>query len=118
MRIDILSITKTELKYKINSLEHKTAAMIGSTRNGGWTSASIERRGSARLRTLKGGLIIFGTAPAVECIIRNMSESGALLAVNSAGIPDKFTLLIKPEMRKRDCQVIWRSTDKLGVRFL
>lgn len=77
-----------------------------------------ENRISPRLRTLKGGLIIFGTAPAVECVIRNMSETGALIAVTPFGIPDEFTLVIKPEMRKRACRVAWRTADKIGVRFV
>ncbi len=77
-----------------------------------------ENRAHPRLRTLKGGLIIFGTAAAIDCVIRNMSETGALLAVNPFGIPDEFTLVIKPEMRKRACQVAWRSVEKMGVRFV
>lgn len=77
-----------------------------------------EHRGSPRLRTLKGGLILFGTAPAFDCVIRNMSDTGALLVVNPVGIPDEFTLVIKPEMRKRACRVAWRSADKIGVRFV
>ena len=77
-----------------------------------------EHRALPRLRTLKGGLILFGTAPAVDCTIRNMSEKGALLVVNPVGIPDEFTLVIKPEMIKRPCRVAWRSADKIGVRFV
>ena len=77
-----------------------------------------EHRTSPRLRTLKGGLIIFGAAPAVDCIIRNMSDTGALLVVNPVGIPEEFALIIKPEMRKRPCQIIWRSADKIGIRFV
>lgn len=77
-----------------------------------------EKRRSPRLRTLKGGMIIFGTAPAVDCIIRNLSETGALLVVNSAGIPDEFALVIKPEMLKRKCRVVWRSVDRIGASFV
>lgn len=77
-----------------------------------------ERRNIPRLRTLKGGLIQFGTAPSFECTIRNMSDAGALLMVNPAGIPDEFTLVIKPEMIKRPCRVAWRSADKIGVSFI
>ena len=31
-----------------------------------------ERRGVPRLRTFKGGSIIFGLAPSIDCIIRNL----------------------------------------------
>ena len=71
-----------------------------------------------RLRTFKGGSILFGTAAAVECLIRNMSETGACLEVESPiSIPDRFTLLIRPEIIKRTCQVAWRDAKRMGVRF-
>jgi hypothetical protein len=78
----------------------------------------MENRVTPRLRTLKGGSILYGVAPSIDCVIKNMSPTGALLAVESAvGIPDDFTLLIKPELTKRDCKVIWRAATKIGVRF-
>lgn len=78
----------------------------------------IERRTIPRLRALKGGLIIYGTAPTVECVIRNISKAGALLRVAPTGIPDEFTLVIKPEMRKQPCRVVWRSVNQIGVNFV
>jgi len=47
-----------------------------------------------------------------------MSDTGVLLAVGDAVIPDKFTLLIKPEMIKRTCRVAWRKADRMGVQFV
>lgn len=77
-----------------------------------------EHRRKPRLRTLKGGAILYGTVAAIDCIIRNMSETGAAIEVkNPAGIPDDFTLLIKPEIIKRDCHIVWRTTERIGVRF-
>jgi hypothetical protein len=47
-----------------------------------------EKRRSPRLRTIKGGSIMFGSVAAIDCIIRNMSDSGASLEVeNPAAIP-------------------------------
>ncbi len=78
-----------------------------------------EKRSKPRLRTLKGGSIIFGLAAAIDCTVRNMSETGACLEVQSPlGIPDDFTLLIKPEFVKRACHVAWRSSQRIGVRFV
>jgi hypothetical protein len=78
-----------------------------------------ENRRSARLRTYKGGSIIFGVAAAIDCMIRNMSETGAALEVdNPVGVPNEFTLLIKPEFVKRNCQVVWRSANRIGVQFV
>ena len=78
----------------------------------------IERQ-SQRLRTLKGGSIVFGHASGIDCVIRNMSQTGACLEIASPmGIPDDFILLIKPEIVKRNCRVAWRSAAKIGVSFV
>jgi len=70
-------------------------------------------------RTFKGGAIIFGLARAIDCIVRNISETGAALEVKSPiSIPDEFTLLIKPESVKRNCRVAWRSAERIGVQFV
>jgi len=58
----------------------------------------IEKRASPRVRTLKRGSIVFGVASTVDCVVRNLSETGACLEVASPiGIPDDFTLQIRPE---------------------
>lgn len=80
---------------------------------------TTERRGSHRHKTFKGGSISFDLAPPVACIIRNMSESGAGLELsNPAQVPDSFDLLIKPELLKRHCRVVWRADNRLGVQFV
>jgi hypothetical protein len=64
---------------------------------------------------------LFGHAPLVECLIRNLSETGACLEIRSpsspSDAPDSFALIIKPENLKRSCQVVWRSDRCMGVRF-
>jgi hypothetical protein len=82
-------------------------------------TAAAESRHAPRLRTFKGGLITFGAAPTIDCLIRNMSETGAAIEVESqVGIPVEFTLVIKPEFVKRNCRVAWRSDSRIGVQFV
>ena len=77
-----------------------------------------EARRAQRLRTFKGGLIMFGVASPIGCLIRNLSTTGAALEVErEQGIPDAFTLLIKPEFLKRKCRVTWRAGKRMGVQF-
>jgi len=79
----------------------------------------IERRQTLRHRTFKGGSLLFGVASTIYCVIRNMSESGAQLTLEGPiRTPEEFTLLIKPEMIKRPCRVVWRKADKIGVQFI
>ena len=78
-----------------------------------------DKRASQRQRTFKGGSISFDRAAGIDCLVRNMSETGACLEIESpVGIPSDFTLVIKPEYLKRSCQVAWRSARKIGVRFV
>lgn len=53
-----------------------------------------EKRSGPRTRVLKAGTIAFGGA-VIDCTVRNMSTSGALLEVASPlGIPLRFVLVI------------------------
>lgn len=54
----------------------------------------------------------------IDCVVRNISDSGALLRVEGAiRIPDTFDLLID-ENERHACRVAWRKLDAIGVAFL
>jgi hypothetical protein len=58
-----------------------------------------------------------GTAPAVDCLIGDLSLGGARIAtVTGQGLPDAFTLQVD-EIREF-ADVVWRTNDAVGVRFL
>ena len=76
-----------------------------------------DRRTSSRRKTLKVGMIIthdrFST---INCVVRNVSEFGARLEVETAVLlPRQFELLFNGESRA--CEVAWKSQRHLGVRF-
>ncbi|MBR0858548.1 PilZ domain-containing protein [Bradyrhizobium liaoningense] len=76
-----------------------------------------ERRDKARHRVLKAGTIEFGGG-AIDCTIRNLSDTGAALDVTSpVGIPDHFSLFVQSDGIHRPCTVIWRKEKRIGVRF-
>jgi hypothetical protein len=77
-----------------------------------------ERRKTTRHRVLKAGTIAFNRAGVISCRIRNISDTGALLEVESPlGIPDQFTLLIEHDHLQRPCHVSWRKEKRIGIRF-
>jgi len=77
------------------------------------------RRPPPRQRTYKSGTLVFNRAGGVTGIVRNLSETGAMLEVETViGIPDEFTLLIEVDHFRRECQVVWRRPTRLGVRFM
>jgi hypothetical protein len=78
-----------------------------------------ERRGGTRRRTLKGACVVFNNGwGAIACVVRNVSETGALLQVASTiGIPTEFALVFDDGGSTQQCMVRWRSQTSLGVRF-
>jgi len=86
----------------------------------GSREASMEnRRRQERHRTLKSGKIIFNHKTCVvDCTVRNLSDAGACLQVDSVvGIPEAFDLLIPLDPAVRPCTVKWRSANRIGVAF-
>jgi hypothetical protein len=70
-----------------------------------------------RRRVLKAGSIQFGGG-AIDCTVRNLSETGAALEVVSPlFIPDRFTLVIQTEQLKRACHIVWRKEKRIGIAF-
>ena len=77
-----------------------------------------ERRGIPRRRVLKSGTIAFGRAGGYDCTIRNLSDKGACLEVESpVGIPEIFTLVIPQDAIMRTAHVQWRQAKRIGVVF-
>ena len=55
---------------------------------------------------------------AIDCFIRNRSETGAALEVISpVGIPAQFTLQVATDRIRHRCIVIWRMGKMIGVKF-
>jgi len=77
-----------------------------------------EHRAAPRYRVLKAGTIEFGGG-AIDCTVRNLSDSGAALDVASpVGIPERFTLVLPTDDAQKLCQVIWRREKRIGVVFV
>jgi hypothetical protein len=78
-----------------------------------------ERRSSPRNRCLLGArAVLNGGASTVSCVMRNHSETGALLSfAQPEALPSRFDLIID----KHDASVIvggvWRQGVRMGVTF-
>ncbi len=77
------------------------------------------RRNHPRIRTLKGGQIIYNNANCIaDCLILNMSDGGASLqATDAIDLPIHVTLKEK-QGKSYKCEVCWQHGKKLGVRFI
>jgi hypothetical protein len=77
----------------------------------------VETRSAPRHRVLKAGTLEFGGG-AIDCLIRNLSSSGAALEVSSQlGIPEKFVLAVPGDGLRLHCDVMWRNGYRIGVAF-
>jgi hypothetical protein len=79
---------------------------------------SSERRLFPRKRALRGGRMVFNNASStINCTLRNISDSGARLDVASVlGVPPVFDLKLEGQP-SRSCEVVWRSSEAVGIAF-
>lgn len=76
-----------------------------------------ERRRTPRHRVFKGGLIAF-KGKSLACTVRNLSDGGANLDIDStAAVPPSFTLVLESDRTIRRCEMKWRAERRVGVAF-
>ena len=65
-------------------------------------------------------LRVGGGAAPLGCIVRDISETGARLALlGGESLPEQFDLVLSPNGAvNRLCHVIWRSDREVGVKFI
>ena len=74
------------------------------------------KRGQCQ-NVMKAGTIVFGGS-GIDCLVRNISDSGANLEVESQiGIPNSFDLVIDTEHSNHHCHVVWRKARRIGIAF-
>lgn len=77
----------------------------------------LERRQSPRHRVFKGALIAF-RGQSLSCTVRNLSDGGANLDIDStATVPVTFTLVLESDKTIRRCEIKWRADRRVGVAF-
>lgn len=83
------------------------------------TDVMSEHRRELRQRTFLKGRIIFNNgASSMDCLVRDMSASGARLALSqSAILPESFDLLIPAKERTYRSSLCWRRSDGVGIVF-
>jgi hypothetical protein len=77
----------------------------------------FEKRMSERRRVLTGGKIVFNQrGSAIDCTLRNISQTGVQVGVlNALTVPPEFEL--RWDGNSQRCVVVWRKMNGLGVKF-
>jgi hypothetical protein len=83
------------------------------------TAMSMEKRRSNRRPIGQRAWLDFGPDTRMhQCFIKDMSDTGARLALALSAIPHEFVLQFSPDGSVgRRCEVRWRSGIEIGVRF-
>jgi hypothetical protein len=77
-----------------------------------------EKRISPRHRVMNPGTIGFNGS-GIECLVCNVSVSGAAIEIKGAiCIPESFNLTVDSERIDKNCRVVWRKYQRLGVIFI
>lgn len=114
----------TKLRAALTEADIAAALLHAETRSAGAAKQESEafldlqsKRAASRHRVLKSGTIEFNGG-AIDCVVRNLSDTGAALEVASPlGIPQAFNLLIAGDRTSRQCEVRWRKENRIGVAF-
>jgi hypothetical protein len=79
-----------------------------------------ERRVAQRMRTLKRAKVLFNNRfSTFDCIVRNISATGALLTIDEAAhLPKVFDIIIGEEKAERPARLVYRRGMLAGIRFL
>lgn len=78
-----------------------------------------DQRVAPRLKALIAARIAFNNGQStLDCLIRNLSDTGAKLTVSAAGtLPECFDLIIAQKSVTRRARIAWRRGEDIGVRF-
>lgn len=78
-----------------------------------------ERRAVPRQRIDEQGLIAIDEHTSMPCLIYDLSERGArLVAPEAPSVPPIFLLAAGRFPDPRVCEVVWRTPEEIGARFM
>jgi hypothetical protein len=79
---------------------------------------TFERRKSLRWRIDKPARLLLDESSATDCIVRNLSDNGALVMVGHTNYLPETLVLEIPELDvKRSARIKWRRARSIGLIF-
>ena len=79
-----------------------------------------DKRGSDRIRSFLRAQIIFNNRMStIDCIVKNISSTGARVALDDAlAVPTEFDIYIPQRGRSHHARLVWRDKDSIGIDFV
>ncbi len=80
----------------------------------------VEPRITNRARTILGAKIIFNNrSSTVDCVIRNISDTGAKISLDDQmSIPQRFEFSVPQKGMTYDAKAVWRQDNEVGIEFI
>jgi hypothetical protein len=121
----LLAVSNNVVSCKLHASDWSRNPTIRRFKGATSDSAAMEvpgatqKRRVSRRRVFKGAQISFrGLRAAIDCTVRDISDLGARLIVESPiGVPDRFDL-VQNGRESRFCRVVWRKATQIGVEFI
>jgi PilZ domain len=91
------------------------------SKSGSAKMAAINKKREARRSLRQAGWITFeGGFAARQCVVEDMSPTGAKLTVDDCNtLPAKLRLAFTRDARTgRNCEVVWRRGVSVGIKFV
>ncbi len=78
-----------------------------------------DRRRTTRDRVLFGGVAeLADRSSTMDCVVRNMSETGACIEIDPAArLPEQMNLAVARKGRSYLAEIIWRQANMVGLAF-
>lgn len=78
-----------------------------------------ERRKNPRSRVLKSAKLVLGRSSVIDCVVRNLTNIGACVVVqNPIMLPEHLHLSFDGGRSNRQCKVVWRRLNEIGLEFV
>ncbi len=78
----------------------------------------LEMRQATRRKVNKAGRIVIDDTSQSDCLVRNLSDRGALISVSHTKyLPDEVRLTIPDLDFDRKVRIVWRRAHSIGVTF-
>jgi hypothetical protein len=83
-------------------------------------AGATKKRDARRSLRQPGWITLEGGFAARQCVVHDMSTSGAMITVdNPSVLPGRLRLAFARDARTgRNCEVVWRRGKSLGVKFV
>jgi hypothetical protein len=79
----------------------------------------VEQRAFGRRQTLEHAIVRIAGRPPMRCIVRDISEGGALLDFGEqVWLPFNFRLVWEGTQREEDCETRHQNSGRIGVQFV